>query len=178
MNAHEFAHVIAESGMVAEIYRAVEPAYPNEGCGFVFESAAGELTVFPTVNRADELHRKDPKRYPIGGHEWFEPDMKPWLKAVRDGQMPRVIFHSHPDVGAYFSSGDHESAVHKDEDGNIVERNPGVWHIVVSVRDGAADGSKMFQFDATTQCFVTVAEFGAQGELAHELVANFASESP
>lgn len=165
MNAFELARLLTEHGLVAQMYRAVEPSYPQEGCGFVFETPDGVLRVLPTANRAEDLHRKDPERYPRGGGDWFEPDMKPWLRAVRDGETPRVIFHSHPEVGAYFSSGDHDSAVHIDEDGRVVERNPGVWHIVVSVRLGIADGARMFEFHAPTAGFIAVADFDADGAI-------------
>jgi len=156
------AERLASAGLLPEIYRAVEPAYPHEGCGFVFEQD-GELVVLPTRNRAQQLHEMDPEAYPRGGADWFEPDMKPWLRAARAGHTPRVIFHSHPDVGAYFSKGDHDSAVVTDADGAIVERNPGVLHLVVSVREGTADGARLFRFDAATASFAFVAAYDAGG---------------
>lgn len=159
------AQRLASQNLVAEIYRAVEPAWPEEGCGFVFEAADGTLLVLPTINRAPELHRRDPERYPRGGADWFEPDMKPWFRAVREGATPRVIFHSHPEVGAYFSQGDHDSAVMHDDDGKVVERNPGVFHIVVSVRQSVADGAKMFRFNALTGTFDEIAVFDSAGTL-------------
>jgi adenylyltransferase/sulfurtransferase len=159
------AHRLAAAGLLTPIYRAVEPAWPEEGCGFVFESPAGELQVLPTINRAPELHRRDPERYPRGGTDWFEPDMKPWFRAAREGAAPRVIFHSHPEVGAYFSQGDHDSAVMAEEDGRTVERNPGVLHMVVSVRQGRADGAKLFRFNSESATFDAVAEFDADGQI-------------
>lgn len=160
----EFADALAASGLVPSIYRAVEPAYPHEGCGFVFEEAGGALVNLPTENRAQLLHEKDPERHPRGGADWFEPNMKPWLRAAREGGTPRLIYHSHPEVGAYFSDGDHDSAVVVLEDGTTIERNPGVDHMVVSVRGGRADGAKLFRFDASTARFVAIAEFDAAGE--------------
>lgn len=154
---------LARRGLVEPMYRSVEPAWPHEGCGFVFERD-GVLDVVPTINRAQALHERDPERYPRGGADWFEPDMKPWLVAQREGAIPRVIYHSHPEVGAYFSQGDHDSAVIVD-DGQVYERHPGVAHIVVSVRAGHADGAVMFRFDAGTAAFVEVARFDEHGAL-------------
>lgn len=156
---------LVQAGLLPEIYRAVEPAYPHEGCGFVFEAPDGTLVNLPTANRAQALHEKDPERYPRGGADWFEPDMKPWLRAVREGLGPRMIYHSHPEVGAYFSKGDHDSAVVRLEDGAEVERNPGVLHMVVSVRSGRADGAKLFEFEPRAGRFVAIAEFDAAGRL-------------
>lgn len=159
------AHRLADAGLLLEIYAAVVPVYPHEGCGFVFEGPAG-LYVVETVNRAQFLHEKDPVRYPRGGADWFEPDMKPWLRASREGHVPQIIFHSHPDVGAYFSEGDHQSAVMVGEGGTKVERYPGVGHIVVSVRRGVADGARLFRFDTERQSFTERACFDENGALA------------
>lgn len=149
---------------MASMYRAVEPAYPHEGCGFVFDTGEA-LQVVATKNRAQQLHEIDPERYPRGGADWFEPDMKPWLRATREGHVPRVIFHSHPDVGAYFSQGDHDSAVVTHE-GEVRERNPGVDHVVVSVRDGRADGAKLFRWRGSSSTFVCVATYDVDGNIA------------
>lgn len=161
----DFAGALETSGLLPDVFRAVEPAYPHEGCGFVFE-LDGALAHLPTVNRAQQLHERDPERYPRGGADWFEPDMKPWLRAQREGGIPKLIYHSHPDVGAYFSSGDYDSAVVRTEDG-VVERNPGVHHMVVSVRNGVADGAKLFLFNTATAAFDEVAAFGADGKRLH-----------
>lgn len=159
----ELADALVAAGLLPAIYRAVEPSYPHEGCGFVFEDADGVLSNLPTENRAQLLHDKDPERYPRGGADWFEPDMKPWLQAVRAGHTPRLIYHSHPEVGAYFSEGDYESAVVRMGGGEVVERNPGVDHMVVSVRGGRADGAKLFRWNAASATFETIAEFGSDG---------------
>ena len=158
------AQRLTDAGLLPEIYRTVEPAYPHEGCGFVFEQD-GRLVVLPTRNRAQQLHEMDPESYPRGGADWFEPDMKPWLRSVRSGHTPRVIFHSHPDVGAYFSQGDHDSAVLVDDEGALTERNPGVLHLVVSVRAGTADGARLFRFCSSSASFEFVAAWDAAGAL-------------
>lgn len=161
--ADSLAVALAQAGLMRPVFRSVEPAWPHEGCGFVFERD-GVLEVVPTENRAQALHERDPERYPRGGADWFEPDMKPWLRAMRDGAIARVIYHSHPEVGAYFSEGDHASAV-VEVDGQVRERHPGVAHLVVSVRRGRADGAVMFRFDESSGQFVEVARFGSDGEL-------------
>jgi proteasome lid subunit RPN8/RPN11 len=155
---------LAQSDVLAEAFRSVEPAYPHEGCGFIFEQD-GTLELVPTRNLASELHAKNPEAHPRDGADWFEPDMKPWLRAVRRGAEPRVVLHSHPDVGAYFSVSDRRSAVYVDDDGLSQERNPGVVHLVISVRGGAADGAKLFSFSTALRDFVEVAEFDAAGGL-------------
>lgn len=159
------ARQLADQGCLPPIYRSVEPAWPHEGCGFVFEFDGNELRVLPTANRAQELHERFPEQYPRGGEDWFEPDMKPWLRASREGGVPRIIYHSHPEVGAYFSQPDRDMARLPSEDGQLVERNPGVRHIVISVRQGKADGALMFAWNEHTRDFDEVAAFDADGAL-------------
>jgi adenylyltransferase/sulfurtransferase len=151
--------------LLLEVYRSVEPAWPHEGCGFLFQPAGDpdRWVVLPTINRAEMLHQKDPARYPRGGADWFEPDMKPWFRACREGAVPRVIFHSHPEVGAYFSGGDFESAVMEGDAGALIERNPGVLHLVVSVRQGVADGAALFGWNAAGCTFDELVRFDAAG---------------
>lgn len=157
---------LAGTQALAAIYRHVESTYPEEGCGFVFESPDdGELRVLPTANRATELHRRDPERYPRDGRNYFEPDMGVWLRACREGLTPRLIFHSHPEVGAYFSETDRQSALFEDEDGTVLERHPGVDHMVVSVRGSPpeADEAKLFRYREGE--FQEVATFGPRGAI-------------
>jgi proteasome lid subunit RPN8/RPN11 len=152
--------------LVAAAYRAVEGAYPEEGCGFVFETPAGELRLVATANRATFLHQKDPVAYPRDGRTYFEPDMKPWLAAAREGHAPRLIFHSHPDEEAYFSETDRASAIVEDPDaGGVFERNPGVLHMVVSVRPEppTARYGVLFRYEPATTGFVEIARFDADG---------------
>jgi hypothetical protein len=69
-------------------------------------------------------------------------------------------------VGAYFSESDHDSAVLVLDGGLVLERNPGVCHLVVSVRAGRAENSHLFQFNDDTSAFDPVAEFDANGVMA------------
>ena len=160
------ARRLVDEALVPEIYAAVVPAYPEEGCGFVFEDAEGVLSVVATANRATFLHKKDPVAYPKDGRLYFEPDMKPWIRALREGLAPRLIFHSHPDDQAYFSDTDRASAIFEEGDA-IFERNPGVLHLVVSVFGPAAATrqARMFRFNPETAQFDAVAVFDSEGQL-------------
>lgn len=164
MSDSPLAKRLVEQNRLPEIYRSVEPAYPHEGCGFVF-TFDEELRVLPTKNRAQELHERFPEQYPRTAVDWFEPDMKPWLQASREGGAPTIIYHSHPDVGAYFSDSDREMARQPNEDGVLIERNPGVQHIVVSVRKGKADGALLFAWNEDSKDFDQIAAFDAEGQL-------------
>ncbi len=160
MNEH--VERLAASNLVPQIYRALEPAYPHEGCGFIFLDGDRLVHVL-AENRAQELHEKDPERYPRSASDWFEPDMRPWLQAERKGLVPAVIYHSHPDADAHFSDSDQASAVMVVGDGLVLERNPGVLHLVVSVRNGLAVRAKLYQFNDDSAVFDPVAEYDEGG---------------
>ena len=146
-----------DGAALAEVYAAVAPAYPSEGCGFVFEDETGALRVLPADNLAKGRGGVDVDGGVRTAADWFEPDMRPWLRAERAGWTPRIIFHSHPDVGAYFSKSDRAMALYTDDEGVTAERNPGVLHLVVSVRQGVADGAALFGFDEALGDFVEFA---------------------
>jgi adenylyltransferase/sulfurtransferase len=54
-----------------------------------------------------------------------------------------AIVHSHPDVGAYFSKEDQDMAL----GGSDEPLWPGVRYLVVSVRKGVVDASRLYTWD-------------------------------
>jgi len=82
-----------DGAALAEVYAAVAPAYPSEGCGFVFEDETGALRVLPADNLAKGRGGVDVDGGVRTAADWFEPDMRPWLRAERAGWTPRIIFH-------------------------------------------------------------------------------------
>ena len=65
----------------------------------------------------------------------------------RDHQI-RVIYHSHPDVGAYFSKKDREDALW-----NGYPRFPDVLYLVCGIHKGKQDGAVVSEFDYQTKDF-------------------------
>ena len=158
------AERLAESGLMDQVYRAVEAPHPDIGCGFVFDSGEGLEHVL-TENHAEALHGRDPERYPQGARDSFEPDMKPWVQAEQRGWIPLVIYHSTFGARPEFSDRNRESAVLRLEGGLVLERNPGVCHLVVRVTDGRSDSSKLFRFNDDTSAFDEIAEFDDSGRI-------------
>ena len=106
--------------------------------------------IVPMVNRANALHRLDPEQYPRTGRTYFDIDSMKFEGAIRrgeaEGRPVKVLYHSHLDVGAYFSPTDAEVA-------KMGQGEP-PWdlaYLVTSVRKGEVDDRKLFVWDPAPQ---------------------------
>jgi proteasome lid subunit RPN8/RPN11 len=133
-------------------------AYANdeESCGFLVGPSGDSRRIdgiVPMVNRANVLHRLDPESYPRTGRTYFDIDSMKFEAAIRSGEAEgrpvKVLYHSHLDVGAYFSPTDAEVA-------KMGQGEP-PWdlaYLVTSVRAGQPDDRKLFVWDPQTGSFV------------------------
>ncbi len=131
-------------------------ARDEESCGFLVGPVGSGHTVdgiAPMVNRANALHRLDPEQYPRTGRTYFDIDSMKFEGAIRrgeaEGRPVKVLYHSHLDVGAYFS----------DTDAEVAKMGQGEppWdlaYLVTSVRGGQVDDRKLFVWDPDTRSFV------------------------
>jgi cystathionine beta-lyase/cystathionine gamma-synthase/proteasome lid subunit RPN8/RPN11 len=113
-------------------------AYPEETCGFIvgnLDDAESLETVYPMRNIMNEMHREDPEQFPRTGRDGYMIDPREHMKLERSlkkaGKQIKVIYHSHPDVGAYFSEKDKEEALWN---GNA--RYPGITFLVCATNKG------------------------------------------
>lgn len=129
--------------------------YPEEACGLISGPSANpdELTEFvPIANQLNRMHESDPERYPRTAREGYYLDPMALLKterALRErGHEVRIIFHSHPDVGAYFSEEDRQRALW---DGRPVY--PGVAYLVCGIKEGKPDGAILAEYNVQNGSF-------------------------
>lgn len=98
------------------IYRQARAEFPRECCGYlVGEGSDAELV--PCTNRQDQLHALDPDAFPRTAENGYNIGGKELLQLTRslDGERPaRIVYHSHPRVGAYFSEEDTRAAIAAD----------------------------------------------------------------
>jgi adenylyltransferase/sulfurtransferase len=123
-----------------QIYAHADRSYPEECCGFVFADGSVHLG----NNIQNELHRKNPEMYSrsaANGYTFSVADTLMMNKAFRSDNPVMVIYHSHPDVGAYFSDEDQDKALFMGEPIYPVS------YLVVDVRQGKTQGSKLFAWD-------------------------------
>jgi proteasome lid subunit RPN8/RPN11 len=128
----------------------------EESCGFLVGPIADASRIdgiVPMVNRANALHRLDPETYPRTGHTYFDIDSMKFEGAIRRGELEgrpvKVLYHSHLDVGAYFSATDAEVA-------KMGQGEP-PWdlaYLVTSVRANGVDDRKLFIWEPASRAFV------------------------
>jgi proteasome lid subunit RPN8/RPN11 len=134
------------------IYRHAAETYPEECCGFVFADAR----VHRGQNIQNQLNQLDPvvyRRSAANGYTFAVADTLLLNRSLRGDNPARVIYHSHPDVGAYFSREDEDKALFMGQPIHPVA------YLVVDVREGEARGAKLFEWSG--EKFVCSREFPA-----------------
>lgn len=151
---------------LADLVAWVEAAYPEEGCGLIFEKPDGSFEVKRCENLANKYHAIDPETYPRTAETFFMINPLEFSKAERRGDRVAVVFHSHADVGDYFSDEDVAAATmpRLTPEDPLEPSHPGTDYLVVSVREGVADHATLFRFDADTESFVDVLGVAIDGD--------------
>lgn len=127
----------------------------EESCGLVLGPTGDKHAdeVVPMENRANKLHKLDPETYPRTGRMYFDIDPLKFERAVKagetNGRPVKVLYHSHLDVGAYFSDTDAAAAT-MGADAPTYD----LAYLVTSVRAGAVDDRKLFIWDEAAKRFV------------------------
>jgi adenylyltransferase/sulfurtransferase len=133
------------------IYAHAREGYPEEVCGLVIANDEARRC----ENRQNALHAEDPAHFPrdartaynLGAKDLFFLD-----KSLRSPRPVTLIYHSHVDVGAYFSDEDARAAA---PDGELLYP---VEYLVIDVSKDGVRGSKVFRFDGGS--FFEVAAYG------------------
>lgn len=140
----------------AAIHRQAESAYPAECCGvlLVRPGAPEERRLMPCRNVQDELHARDPQRFPRTSRTAYYIAPEDLLEIGRRegaGFEVRVIYHSHVDAGAYFSETDRRNAMF---DG--VPAYAQATYVVVSVVEGRVAETRAHRWSPAAHDFVEV----------------------
>ena len=90
--------------------RSTPKTYPEECCGFLIGPRDSALIdeVRRCVNEQNRYHALDPERFPrtariayyLGGR-----DLRFLMQSIETPRPVKIIYHSHIDVGSYFSAG-------------------------------------------------------------------------
>ncbi len=152
------------------LYAHASERYPEEACGFIYANGS----VHTGTNIQSMLYRTDPQRYKRDAHSAFTfsiADLHRLETSFNSDNPVSVIYHSHPDVGAYFSDEDTDKALFMG-----IPIHP-VMHLVVDVRKRVVEGALLFHWNG--QYFEQIHSYGAadssdtaltEREVVHEYV--------
>jgi proteasome lid subunit RPN8/RPN11 len=150
--------VVLARSLLTRVHEEARQGYAKdeESCGLLVGPAGDALRVdeiVPMVNRARKLHELDPETYPRTARTYFDLDPMKFQRAVERGEASgrpvKVLYHSHLDVGAYFSETD-AAAAKMGGDQPAYD----LAYLVTSVRAGAVDDQKLFVWDDARREFV------------------------
>jgi proteasome lid subunit RPN8/RPN11 len=137
----------------AAIERQAVEEYPYEACGVVLVRA-GERQLLRCRNAQNDLHARDPQRYPRDGRTAYhiaDQDRLAMVRLEAQGFAPAMIYHSHVDAGAYFSETDKRQALIGDD-----PIYPDALYVVLSVVQGRVVATSAFRWDAERRDFLPV----------------------
>lgn len=129
--------------LLARIVERCEADPEREVCGFVVRRGGAD-DVVQLENVADRYHARDPAAFPRTSRDSYLMDPRAQLRlqeelAAADGRIV-AVWHSHVEVGAYFSAKDRADAV---IDGAQVI--PGAEYVVLGVRGGKVTEVRRFR---------------------------------
>ena len=139
--------IVTPSELEAIRKQAVDE-YPSESCGLVFVRGSERL-LLPCRNDQDAKHAEDPKRYPRDARTAYyihADDLRRIGQLEVQGYSMAVIYHSHVDVGAYFSPTDRKQA--------LLSGYLDPVYLVTSVVAGQVEATKAFRWDAAKDEFM------------------------
>ncbi|HSC87032.1 MAG TPA: Mov34/MPN/PAD-1 family protein [Polyangiaceae bacterium] len=151
-------HVRVQRAVLNEVERAAREAYARdeEACGYLEGPLDQPLLVDRAVeleNLANKYHRIDPENHPRTGRTYFKINGLKFEKAIsaaaEAGRAVKIFFHSHLDVGSYFSA---EDAASMTMGGN--EPTFQLAYLVTAIDQGVVTAHRTFVWSTTELAFV------------------------
>ena len=164
--SHDAALPQLSAEVLADIYNHARDTYPEECCGFLLgpQESVNVDEVRRCVNEQNRYHDLDPERFPRTAREAYYlggKDLRFLLESTGSERPVKIIYHSHPDVGAYFSAEDTRAALGREPDETAEPLYP-VDHIVIDAQSDHIAGAKLFHWDPAQRTFVQMAEYGGE----------------
>lgn len=151
------------ANVLAEIYEHARETYPEECCGFLIGPAHS-----PSIdearrceNQQNRYHQLDPKHFPRTAREAYYlggKDLRFLAESLNSSQPVKIIYHSHPDVGAYFSEEDTRAALGRDPD-EVAQPQYPVDYIVIDAQANHIGGAKLFRWSPGKRAFLEVTTY-------------------
>ncbi len=149
--------------VLQDMYAHARETYPEECCGFLLgvHDAVEIDEVRRCVNEQNRYHELDPERFPRTARDAYYlggKDLRFLLESISSSRPVKVIYHSHPDVGAYFSDEDTRAALGREPDETAEPQYP-VDHIVIDAQSDHIARAKLFRWSPSARTFVQAAEY-------------------
>jgi proteasome lid subunit RPN8/RPN11 len=126
-------------------------AYPEEACGFLVARHGEIVEAIAIANVAERMRSERPEDFTRGNADGYVMDPKEQLRAENDARARGLelhgTYHSHVDVGAYFSKEDVRQAL-------VFGEPMFSTYLVVDARNDGAKGAKLFTWNAAAREFV------------------------
>ena len=151
-------HPILSEAALRAICEHAQREVPRECCGIVFgpkaEAVADKATACQNIQ--DRLHAEDPARFTRDARTAYNFDARDIFalqKSLRGESPAKIVYHSHVDVGAYFSDTDQAAAQFEGEPAYPVE------YAVVDVTATGARAVKQFAWSDAEKKYVEIGDY-------------------
>jgi proteasome lid subunit RPN8/RPN11 len=146
---------------LADVYAHAREAHPEECCGFLIGSRDGVIDeVRRCENAQNKLHQQDPMRVPRDASKAYTIGFRDMMFADASFQTERpvrIFYHSHVNVGAYFSAEDRFMALAGGD-----EPMWSVDYLVVGTQGKRVTEAKLFRWDERQKEFVEIAKYAGE----------------
>lgn len=134
---------------LARIVALSRAGYPNESCGVIVGKSWDDARLVELENVYDKYAKVDPETYPRTSRTAYLMHPLKLQRAIDDAGGLLCIWHSHCDVGAYFSAEDVRAAT--SNGGEPI--HPGAKYLVVSCRAEGVDVMKAFTWEPAARAY-------------------------
>lgn len=144
--------------LLEQCYQHGIDCYPEEACGCISGLVSDPFqldSVHLLKNQMSFCHQLDPEQYPETNRNAYLMDPQIFRQLVKSLEVKKskikVLYHTHPDVGAYFSATDEQQALW-----NGLPRHPDMVYLVCGIKNTKKDGAILVYFDEFLQKFDSV----------------------
>lgn len=151
-------HPALSADALAAIYEHARRDYPKECCGIVYGPKATDAAdrAAACANIQDRLHAEDPVRFTRDARTAYNLDARDIFalqKSLRGEAPAKIVYHSHVDVGSYFSDTDQTAAQFDGEPAYPVE------YVVIDIQADGPRGAKQFAWDDPQKKYLEIGDY-------------------
>ena len=140
---------------LAVLYAHARRDYPNECCGIVSgprDTLIADAAT-PCENLQNRLHAEDPLTFSRDARTAYNIDARVLDKSLRGATPAKIVYHSHVEVGAYFSDTDQAAALFDGEPAYPVE------YVVIDIAAAGPRGAKQFTWSDEAKKYVEIGDY-------------------